>query len=221
MFYEYTLKRTKALKKIKQNIEDETPVTQEEARNIREDIDRLREARDEALNKLRKKEEEYKTKLDNKLGPLQNDLANAKQGIKKLTSEKQDINHQLSQSNDFLSKKNDEYTELRKQIEKPQDMTAQVVDTAVEERPSKEKENDATKVLRFFYESNYKPKSESALLDAIVKYTKLARPKAKKIVHKLLEDDIIQLEGAYDDISISDKGNKQLLHQFDLEDKNA
>lgn len=34
-FYEYTLERNKELKKIKQDIEDETPITQEKARELK------------------------------------------------------------------------------------------------------------------------------------------------------------------------------------------
>jgi len=223
VFYEYTLERTKELKKIKRDIEDVTPVTQEEAREIREDIDRLREARDEALNTLRTVEEKYKVKLDNQLEPLKSSLANAQQEIKKLTDEKQDISRQLSQSNDFLSKKNEEHANLQSEIEKlrthsnAEAVTNKSETPVKKEKSSRQKENDETKVLRFFYESNYKPKNESNLLDAIVTHIKLARPKAKKIVQKLLKDDFLRIidNGFKKNIYITDDGNELLLQKFD------
>lgn len=223
VFYEYTLERTKELKKIKRDIEDVTPVTQEEAREIREDIDRLREARDEALNTLRTVEEKYKVKLDNQLEPLKSSLANAQQEIKKLTDEKQYISRQLSQSNDFLSKRNEEHANLQSEIEKlrthsnAEAVTNKSETPVKKEKSSRQKENDETKVLRFFYESNYKPKDESNLLDAIVTHIKLARPKAKKIVQELLNDDFLRIKdnGFKKNIYITDDGNELLLQKFD------
>ncbi|HOI84102.1 MAG TPA: hypothetical protein PKW30_07310, partial [Campylobacterales bacterium] len=63
-FYEYTLEQTKALKKIKQEIEDKTPLTQEEAREIRTQIDKLSTERDEAIQKAVEAENRYRQKYE-------------------------------------------------------------------------------------------------------------------------------------------------------------
>ena len=67
IFYEYTLERTKALKTIKQSIEDATPITQEEARQIRSDITRLVKERDELSEKLVEAEAKCEEKCDKKI----------------------------------------------------------------------------------------------------------------------------------------------------------
>ena len=70
IFYEYTLERTKALKEIKQKIEDETPITQEEARQIRQDITRLSIERDELREKALDTEKYYKEEYRKKVQEL-------------------------------------------------------------------------------------------------------------------------------------------------------
>jgi len=215
VFYEYTLERTKALKVIKQEIEDETPITQEEARGIREDIDRLRDARDEARSKLRSTEEEYQQKLDNHLEPLQSALKKANEETNEFSSKIKDLEHQFSQSKEFLEKKNNDYNELEKRYQESKQYTDNQKSSVVITPELDIKEHDKTKILRYFYESNYKPLNESSLLDSIVHHTKLARPKAKKIIDELLNNNILRIEGSYKKIKITDKGNDILLDIFD------
>jgi len=142
IFYEYTLKRTKELKVIKQSIEDETPITREEARQIREDINSLTLERDELLEQLTSIEKKY--------------------------------------------------------------------------------EDDEMKVLRFLYESNYKPVNERKFLDLVVADTNIARPKAKKIFDKLLQDGVLSLgNSSLKYIHITNNGNDLLLEKFDNGGDNA
>lgn len=167
-FYEFTLKKNKELKKIKQDIEDITPVTQEEARALRESITQLTENKYELEKKLIEVEERYKKKVQ-------------EEDTKTPTAK---------------VKVNKEVTNLPKTI--------------------KNKEDDRTKILRFLYESNYKPVFESKLLDSIVSSTKIARPKAKLIIDTLIEENILN----FSDINyviITDNGNKKLIEMFDKE----
>ena len=176
-FYEYTLEKNKELKKIKQDIEDVTPVTQEEARTLRESITQLTENKFELEKKLIEVEDRYKKKT-------------------------QEFNSKMIvPPTGHVSILNKEVTSLPKII--------------------KNKENDRTKILRFFYESNYKPVIEIQLLDSVVSQTKIARPKAKKIVDQLVQDDILLINSSqYEDekyIDIAKIGNELLIEMFDKE----
>ena len=161
IFYEYTLKRTKELRKIKQQIEDETPLTRKEARFLIQENRTL-------IQKLEECEEKY---------------------------------IELKQFND------NSYSNDKKEI---------FVDLSTETTDIDKGEDDLTKILRYFYESNYKPKNESKLLDSIVRYTKLARPKAKKIFNQLIDENILSIDNSgFKLIHITDKGNDLLLDLFD------
>lgn len=63
-FYEFTLEKNKELKVIKQNIEDVTPVTQEEARALREDINQYPKTIYDLQKKLTEAEARYKKKAE-------------------------------------------------------------------------------------------------------------------------------------------------------------
>jgi len=170
IFYEYTLKRTKELKVIKQSIEDETPITREEARQIREDINSLTLERDELLEQLTSIEKKYRDKYEQEL---------EKNKVPTLDSYKKIAE---SQSN----------------------------------------EDDEMKVLRFLYESNYKPVNERKFLDLVVADTNIARPKAKKIFDKLLQDGVLSLgNSSLKYIHITNNGNDLLLEKFDNGGDNA
>jgi hypothetical protein len=163
IFYKYTLERTKELKKIKQSIEDETPITQEEARGIRGLINELTTERNELQEKLVSVEKRYTE--DNQIE------------ISKLKVLK----------------------ETKKEVKK--------------------KEDDKTKILRYFYESNYSEESENDLLDDLYTKLKMARPKIQKVINNLISEGILLCE-EYDStnyIDITEKGNTILLAMFDKE----
>ena len=176
-FYEYTLEKNKELKKIKQDIEDITPITQEEARTLRESITQLTENKYELEKKLIEVEDRYKNKVE------------------------EVNNKEITTPSAILPKSNKKATNIPKII--------------------KNKEDDKTKILRFFYESNYKPIVRTRLLDNVVKVIKIARPKSEKILNLLLKDKILyEKPDQYDfnrDIEITDDGNKILLEMFDKE----
>ncbi len=230
-FYFVTLFYKKWSKWVKQKIEDETPIPQEEAREIRREIARLTEEKDEALNKLSKKEEEYEGKLQASIEPLttenerlKGELAQKDENIKSLGDERDDLNKKLSQVNSSLAAKMDEYDALEK---KKNNFGLELNDLAVaneplkkihEEKPSQSSEDDKTKVLKFFYTENYKPKQKPDALDAIVNKTKIARPKVEKIVDNLSQEGILSIGNApYQVVSITSEGNDRLIEMFDEE----
>jgi len=163
VFYQYTLNRTKQLKEIKQKIEDETPLTREEARHIIKEYKKLQKVNEEC-------EEKY-------------------------------LELQQTQKADEI--KDD----------------ASVIDSGFfDDGTDNDTEDDRTKILRFLYESNYKPTWRSQALDSIVIKTKVPRPKAETIIDNLVAEGIIKEEqNAYRTISITSKGNSTLIEMFDDE----
>lgn len=155
MFYEFTLNKTKDLKRIKQQIHDKTPILQEEAQLIYSEIDRLKKERDDALEKLAKYESKNKT-------------VNIDAELKK-------------------------YKEV-------------IGDIPIED--------DKTKILRFFYESNYSGDYKDGLINRIVESTHLARPKILKIYNELKKDLLLKKDNN-EHINITDLGNEKLLELFD------
>lgn len=192
IFYEYTLERTKALKKVKQKIEDETPITQEEARQIRQDITRLSIERDELREKALNTEKYYKEEYRKKVQELSNKEWDIEADSKPDDTDKKDT----------LSSKKAQTPILHADI------------------PSIPKESDTKKILRFFYESNYKSVGESNTLDFIVKQTQIPRPKAQKILNDLISKGTLAREDkGYKFVSITPKGNSELIDMFDKEEK--
>jgi len=177
IFYEYTLERTKALKEVKQKNEDETPITQEEARQIRSDIEQLTKERDDYRDKALQAERRYEKKYQDRIKEL------------KVTKDK---------------------------IKKDKSIQTPILYADV---PPVLKENDKKKVLRFFYESNYKTESESQVLDNIVQKTGIRRPKAQKVLDDLVEEKTLsQSSDSYKYIEITQKGNSELIELFDKEE---
>lgn len=214
-FYEYTLEKTKKLKKIKQKIEDETPITQEEARKIRKEIDRLIEVRDDALNKLSRKEEEYKKKLE----PITEELYSSKKSIEALTSKNESLKHQLAQVNQFLSEKNDECESLKKKrgskVNEPEDEAATRASNAKvsKEMLPKPKNQDREQILEYLYHS-YETTSEINLLNAVINKTGMPRAKARKIINELVEEGILEKD-SINQVSITKNGGETLVNIFD------
>lgn len=173
-FYSYTLERNKELKEIKKEIEDKTPLTREEEKSLRQEMDRLTIERDEMQNRLTKTEQFYEEKYQKKVREL-------------------------------------EFKEWEEPLNISPVLNPDLVENKIFE---KNEEDDRTKILRFFYESNYKTTLRSNVLDQIVDVTKMARPKATIILADLIKENIL-LSDEYDYISITDLGNITLLNLFD------
>ncbi|MDX9756358.1 MAG: hypothetical protein RBT52_02455 [Sulfurimonas sp.] len=83
IFYEYTLNRTKALKIIKQNIEDETPLTQEEAKDLRNKYRDIEVELNEAYTEL----ETAKARYEDKNSRLAQSYIEKENGLEELKKE--------------------------------------------------------------------------------------------------------------------------------------
>lgn len=141
VFYAITLFYKTCSKYIRTYVEKITPIHPDEAAKIRVDITRLEDEKDDAIKKLREKEEEYKVKLQNDLLSLQNEVEAHKaaltisdQMINTLQAEREKftsqhdaaidtynttingLEQQLSQAKGFLASKNDECSELEKKM---------------------------------------------------------------------------------------------------------
>jgi phage host-nuclease inhibitor protein Gam len=216
-FYSYTLERTKELKKIKQDVEDETPLTVKESQDIRKEIDYLTIERDEIRNRLTKTEQYYEQKYFAEISSLKAENESFKKSLEDLptiTAERDELKERfgnikrldlktLTVSDAFPeanSNQNDEEViAMTPNVEAPKALVKQ--------------EDDRTKILRYFYEGNYKTTTETTAIDQIVNFTKLARPKAKLLVDSLVAEKILSKDGNY--LKITNLGNKTLVELFD------
>lgn len=217
-FYEYTLKRTKELKGVKQLIEDETPLTQIEAREIRKLASILEEEKDKALESLRKKEDEYKIKLSERIEPLRTQLNTyeensklADSDIKKLKNELEDVKIKFNQSSKLLANKNDECEQLKaniSEIEKiiPDIPTKKVIKAGAEE--SIEQTESYKKVMQYLHDE-FDTTTESSLFNTIVNRTQIGTTVAKKIINTLIDKNILQNENGI--IKITNDGVNEVI----------
>lgn len=229
VFYYATLWYNKQTMTIKQHIEDETPITQEKARELKREHYKLADERDQALDKLKKSQKEHAEVLDNTLKPLQDQIESyhstqkvSDELIQKLEAEKEKMIRQHDAAIDIY---NTTINGLEQQIanfKRP----AYVVDEeeVVAKSPTvsvpneriiiSNGEDDRTKILRYFYEGNYKAVSEEVALDRIVGYTKLPRPKVKVIFNGLVKEGLLKTD-RYEQYQLTDTGNHTLLALFD------
>jgi hypothetical protein len=225
-FYEYTLERNKELQKIKQDIEDETPITQEKARELKREHYKLADERDQALEKLKESQKEHAEALANTLKPLQDQIESyhstqkvSDELIQKLEAEKESLKKSLENlpaitaERDELKEKFDNMICLDTSSDSTEEIAIAKSTTVEAPKEIVRQEDDRTKVLRYFYEGNYKTTTETIAIDQIVNFTKLARPKAKLLVGSLIADRILLKEGSY--LKITDIGNKKLVELFD------
>lgn len=229
IFYEVTLERTKELKAIKQSIEDETPLTQVEANEIRKLAVILEEEKYKALESLHKKEEEYKIKLDNSIKSyadrttnLQNDLMSANTTIENLRQDLESQNNAyIKLSEDvvnweaLLSSKDIECEALQIEIDKLKkkippippklplgDINANVVDNDIKLSVAYEK------VMQYLHDE-FDPMTESDLVDRIVRSTKLGKTLVRHIIHTLRDDKILTNNGSI--IVMTKEGTAKVL----------
>jgi hypothetical protein len=224
VFYYVTLWYNKKSMKIKQQIEDETPITQEQAREIRREHYKLADERDQALEKLKESQKEHTEALANTLKPLQEQIESyhstqkvSDELIQKLEAENESLKKSL-ENLPAITAERDELKEKFGNIKRVDLKTRTVSDTFPETDITKKEdvivEDDRTKVLRYFYEGNYKTTTETTAIDQIVNFTKLARPKIKLIYDQLLSERILnKSDRGY--VSITDSGNKMLVELFD------
>lgn len=226
-FYEYTLERNKELQKIKQDIEDETPITQEKARELKREHYKLADERDQALEKLKEAQKEHAEALANALKPLQEEIEAyhstqkvSDELIQKLEAENESLKKALENlptitaERDELKEKFDNMIRLDTSRDSIEEIAIAKPTTVEIPNEIIKQEDDRTKVLRYFYEGNYKGVSEEVALDKIVAYTKLPRPKVKVIFSGLVKEGILKSD-RLDQYQLTDAGNNKLLELFD------
>lgn len=217
-FYEYTLKRTKELKGIKQSIEDETPMTLSEAREIRKLASILEEEKDRVLKNLGKKDEEWQAKLDNELGlmnvkmvGLNSDVVAADVKITNLETERDTLQNEketlrtdLTQLNQFLSSKNDECEQLKIEIEQLKKKISLSSPTLLLDDKSNSSHNITTTkayghVMDYLHR-HFEPMREGTLVNIFNTQIGIPKTLAKKIFHSLVDANILymQQDGYYD-----------------------
>jgi predicted nuclease with TOPRIM domain len=162
----------------------------------------LGEEKDDALNKLNKKGEEYKEKLQNATQTLQDDitaqnaaLTISNQMIDSLKAEQASINDRLESANGHLSSKIDECIELQKKIGQLEEELEAVEIVSHTNSPKVEKSFQTStgydKVINYLHDS-FDPMTESALLDNIVKTANIGRTVARKIISDLIDENILE-----------------------------
>ncbi len=228
-FYYATLFYNKWSKWVKQKIEDETPLTQEEAREIRKEVSRLTEEKDEVLTKLRKKEEEYKIKLENDLKPLQNEIEAYKVAanisntmIESMKTTNGQLENQLNQVKGFLSAKNDEYAELEKKVIELEKQLASVgvvnatvqvggvqVDSSV---ATMIPDNEFSKVVQYLHDS-YDTTYEANILDTMYKEFNIPKAVARNILNDLIQQEILS-KNSSNQIQITTAGGLKLVEMI-------
>lgn len=220
VFYYVTLWYNKKSMKIKQQIEDETPITQEQARELKREHYKLADERDKALDKLKESQKEHTEALANTLKPLQDQIESyystqkvSDELIQKLEAENESLKKSL-ENLPVITAERDELKEKFSNIKHVDLKTRIVSDVFPETDITKEEEDDRTKVLRYFYEGNYTIATESNLLTQIVNVTKIPRPKVKLIYNQLLLERILN-KNTSGYVSITDNGNKLLVDYFD------
>lgn len=226
-FYYVTLFYNKWSKWVKQKIEDETPMPQEEARKIREDIARLSDEKDDALIKLGKKEDEYKEKLESKLQPLQEkigslemQLVSSEQQNKKINEEKNSLDGQLNHSNKMMELKIEEceelktkITELEKQLASVDVINATVQVNGVEtgQTPvSNQSSDDFTKVVKYLHDSYRNMNEEDLITKLMSADIGIASAVARKIINKFIEEKVLS-RSTTGVIGITSEGSSKLV----------
>ncbi|HZF70768.1 hypothetical protein [Sulfuricurvum sp.] len=227
VFYYVTLWYNKKSMKIKQQIEDETPITQEQARELKREHYKLADERDQALEKLKESQKEHTQALANTLKPLQDQIESyystqkvSDELIQKLEAENESLKKSL-ENLPLITAERDELKEkfdniIRLDTSDYSDDEVVFAQSPTVEAPKEiiQQEDDRTKILRYFYEGNYTIASESNLLTQIVNVTKIPRPKVKLIYDQLLLERILN-KNTSGYVSITDSGNKMLVELFD------
>lgn len=226
-FYAATLWYKKLSKDVKTKIEKITPIHPDEAKKIREDIVRLEEEKDDALNKLTKKEDEYKEKIENELRPLQEkigslemQLVSSEQQNKKLIEEKNSLDGQLNHSNKMMELKIEEceelktkVTELEKQLASVDIINATVQVNGVQAGQttvSNQSSDDFTKVVKYLHDSYKNMMEEDLIAKLMSDDIGIASAVARKIINQFIDEKVLY-RSTTGVISITSEGSSKLV----------
>lgn len=225
-FYYATLFYNKWSKWVKQKIEDETPIPQEEARKIRADITRLSDEKDDTLIKLGKKEQEYKDTLFTALQPLRDEITllndkstKSAEETQSLLREVESLNSQLGQANKMLDIKIEQCDELQKKVE---ELTSQlsavgVVNATVQAGGTQLNSSVATmipddeflKVVQYLH-GPYDTAYETNILDTMYKEHNIPKAVTRNILNDLISQEILT-KNSINQIQITPDGGLKLV----------
>ena len=206
-FYEYTLEQTKKLKGIKQKIEDETPLTQEEARWHRIQITKLEAENNDIRARLASAAKTYDDKLTKQ---IQLETAKVREENSALQEQLNDLGAYSEGLQSEIRNKEKEINFLKQELEP--------LKNADVDKNKGEQEDDRMKILRYIYESNYVNSFASDAINKIISATKIPLVVATKILKALISDGI--LTKIFNDshrkyvIGISEKGSEYLMGLF-------
>lgn len=201
--YEYTLEQTKRLKGIKQRIEDETPLTQEEARWHRVEMEKLIQRNNSLEGSLAGEQKRYEeqTKIRIEL-----ETSKLKEENIALQGQLDDVHTYEEGLRADIRNKEKEIDFLKQELEK-----LKPVDTV--DGDADKMENDKMKIMHYLYFSNYKTIGYNSAIDLITDKTNIKRIVVVSIVSDLiLEGLLAKRDDGY--LFITDKGNKKLIEMF-------
>lgn len=206
-FYEYTLRQTKKLKEIKQKIEDETPLTQEEARWHRIQIEKLNGENNDLRARLASAVKTYEDKLKKQ---IELETTKAREENIALQGRLDDAHAYGEGLHGEIRNKEKEIDFLKQELEalKNDDV----------DKNKEEQEDDRMKILRYIYESNYVNSFESDAINKIISATKIPLVVVTKILKDLISEVILtktfnNAQQKYV-IGISEKGSEYLMGLF-------
>ncbi len=232
LFYSYTLNRQKTLKTIKTKAEDQTPITQEEAKALKKENydkteilleleDKIAKIRSDYDMRITTIEDDTKHKITTELNTLhQKKIKELKQDYeeniektKKALDEDykgayQELMEEKGALKDSLFKTESENKRLKAENEK---LLVQIPKQTIHNETAKEK------ILRYFYESNYRGLIFQDALDSIVKKTNIARPKVSQVIDELMGENILKTDSGF--LKVTQEGNYYLVQKFDKESK--
>jgi len=264
-FYKFTLNRNKELKTIKKDIEDNTPITIEEAKSLKkENYDKtekilvledkitairsdynmkLTTIEDDTINKisneLNKKHQQKIKDIEKKLKQIHEEqyqalIDDCKDSYQSLSKEKKILDTQIKELKQTQEKQYAVLSEEYKVAYQSLNKEKKVLDTQIKElliknktlekdnqrllklipKKSTEKESEEDQVLRFFYESDYKPIDFQTALDNIVKETKIPRIRVNNIIDKFKKEEYLSNSFTGNHLLITEKGNSLLVNKF-------
>jgi len=228
-FYKFTLNSNKKLKTIKKDIEDNTPITVEEAKALKKENydktekileleDKITAIRSDYDMKLTTIEEDIKRKVTKDLNKkhtlnikdLEQNLTNKyKKEYDTLEKDCTDTYQSLNQKNHILNSNIKELQDKNKELERVNKALLNKIP-----KGTTKKESDEDKVLRYLYQSNYNFMNIEQFISNLSRATTISRIKMEKILYQLLEKNFLE-KTASNNIFISENGKKILLDMFD------
>lgn len=202
-FYEYTLEQTNKLKGIKQKIEDETPLTQEEARWHRVEMEKLIHRNNSLEGSLAGEQKRYEEQIQIRIELETSKLKEENIAIQGRLNDLEAYSEGLQSE---IRNKEKEINFLKQELEK-------IKNSNTPDDYKGKMENDEMKILHYLYDSDYKTKPHGDALDLIASKTNIKRIVVDKIINELISKALLfSSNNGY--LSITEKGKRYLVELF-------